>query len=487
MWDRRSLQKTIKDKFGDYQFVVVSNREPYLHEYRGNTIKWIKAVSGLTIALDPVMQATGGIWIAYGDGNADRETVDEDDKVRVPPDGPSYILRRVWMDKAEEKGYYYGYSNQALWPLSHISYEKPIFDAEHWQYYKNINKRFAGAVIKESSGKKSFIWLQDYHLALCAEYIKEQSPDNIVSLFWHIPWPNPETFRVCPQKLEILKGLLANDLLGFHLRYHCHNFLSTIEQEMEAKVDWEEMSVTYRGSKTLVRPFPISVDFQEISDLARSGKVTAAGENIHELISSNYKILALGIDRIDYTKGLVEKLRAVDRFLEKYPEYQGKFVFAQFGALSRIRIKSYKQLLDNLQAVAEDINWKYRSGRWQPIVLVNKRIDYFTHLALYRMADLCFVSSLHDGMNLVAKEFISANVDCKGMLLLSKFTGSARELKNAVLINPYDPDGFADAIKQAIEMPPELRRKKIEKMRQIIAENNIYKWAVKFISNLVKL
>ncbi|MFC1576711.1 trehalose-6-phosphate synthase [Candidatus Omnitrophota bacterium] len=489
MWTKETLQKALKQKLENYRFIVVSNREPYIHEYSGKKVKWVKAISGLVIALDPVLQASEGIWVAYGSGDADKDAVDKDDCVRVPPDNPKYTLKRIWMDKEEENGYYYGYSNQALWPLSHISYQKPSFDEHHWEYYKKINKRFAEAVCGMMNSDKSFVWLQDYHLTLCAKYIKKDHPDAIVSLFWHIPWPNPEVFRICPQKKEILEGLLSCDLLGFHIRYHCHNFLQTIEQELEAKVDWEELSVTYKGHKTMVGPFPISVDYAAISEAAKTKEVTLATQTtIPEEIDPPYDHLAIGIDRVDYTKGIIERIRGVDRFLEKYPQYQGKFVFMQIGALSRIHIKAYKQLIDNIQAIAEEVNWKYRSGYWYPIVVMNKRLDYTSHMAYYRMCDLCLVSSLHDGMNLVAKEFLSANVDEKGMLLLSHFTGAAREFeKDAVMVNPYDPDGFADALREALELKEKDRKKRIQRMRNIISDNNIYTWAGKFISDLIKL
>lgn len=488
MWTKKSLQEAIKERMQDYRFIVVSNREPYIHEYSGKKVKCVKAVSGLVIALDPVMQASGGMWIASGSGDADRDVVDRHDKIQVPPENPSYVLKRVWLSKEEENGYYYGYANCGLWPLSHISYEKPVFNASDWGYYKKVNERFAKSILEEITSEKCFIWLQDYHLTLAARYIKEKKPDAVISLFWHIPWPNPEVFRICPQKREILIGLLGNDLLGFHLRYHCHNFLSTVEHELEAKVDWEDSSVTYHGHKTLVRPFPISVDYQGISQEASSPEVEQAKQGIPDTVDPPYKILALGIDRVDYTKGIIERIKAIDRFLEKYPQYQGKFVFLQFGALSRIHIKSYKQLIDNVQALAEEINWKYGKGYWYPVVIKNIRLDYASHLALYRAADLCLVSSLHDGMNLVAKEFIAANVEKKGALILSQFTGAAREFhKQAILVNPYDPDGFADAIKYAIEMPIKTKRQRMKKMQQLLEENNIYRWAGKFISNLLKL
>ncbi len=487
MWTKERLQNTIKKQLKDHVFVIASNREPYSHEYSGKAIKWAKAIGGLTVALDPVMQACKGIWVAYGSGDADKDAVDKNDKVQVPPDKPRYTLKRVWLTKEEEIGYYYGYANQSLWPLSHIAYRQPIFNREHWNCYKAVNKKFADAILKEIGDKKAFIWLQDYHLVKCAQYIKEKRKNVISALFWHIPWPNPEVFRVCPQKKELLEGLLANDLLGFHILYHCHNFLSTIEQELEAKVNWEELSVIYKGHKTIVRPFPISVDAEAISRHASNIKVTRSIDKIPLDIDPPYEILCLGIDRVDYTKGILEKIKAVDRFLEKYPEYQGKFVYLQLGALGRLRIQTYKDLINSIQALAEEVNWKYRSGYWYPIVLVNKRIEYNKILAYYRSADLCLVASLHDGMNLVAKEYLMANVDLKGMLVLSHFTGAARDLKDAILINPYDTEAFADGIYTALKMSKKERENRIKKMRQSIDEKNIYRWAGHFIEQLLKL
>ncbi|OGS33696.1 MAG: trehalose-6-phosphate synthase [Elusimicrobia bacterium RIFOXYC2_FULL_34_12] len=466
---------------------MVSNRQPYVFDYVGRKVKCTKTIGGLVTAMDPVMQASEGVWVAASSGDADNSVIDKNNIVKVPPEKSAYSMKLINLTKNEEQGYYYGYSNQALWPLSHIAYRQPNFMHSDWETYKNVNKRFAESVLELFDDKQPFIWLQDYHLTLCAKYIKEKKPEAVSSLFWHIPWPNPEVFRVCPQKTEILEGLLANDLLGFHIKYHCHNFLETCEIELESKVDWEESAVTYKGHKTLIKDFPISVDFESLSEMAGSADVTKKVEDLSFEIDPPYEILALSIDRVDYTKGIIEKIRAVDKFLEKYPEYHKKFVFFQKGALSRLHIKAYKELIDEIQALTEEINWKYRSGNWYPIVLLNKKIDYTTHIALYRACDLCLVGSLHDGMNLVAKEFISANVDIKGILMLSKFTGAARELKDAVLVNPYDTEGFADAIKMAIEIPPNEKKEQIKRMREHIQENNIYKWAGKFISTLIKI
>lgn len=485
MSDKESLIRTVQRDLKGYKFIIASNREPYINSYKGNKIEFIKTVSGLTIALDPVIQTAGGTWIAWGSGDGDKEAVDLNNSVKVPPENPKYTLRRIWLSHKEEEGYYNGYANQALWPLSHIAYEKPLFLENHWKVYKEVNKKFAEAILEEIGDKKAFVWLQDYHLTLAARYIKEKRPDAVVALFWHIPWPNPEAFRVCPQKKEILEGLLSCDFLGFHIKYHCINFMHTVDAELEAKVNFEESNVTYNGHKTLVRDFPISVDFEGISKESQGQKVIELIKDLRSEIPCSYEILTLGIDRIDYTKGILERFNAVDVLLEKYPEYKKRFLLYQIGVPSRTRIKTYSSLLKDIRKLADKINKKYKIGQWCPIALSIGTLDYLKQLAFYRSADMCIVSSLHDGMNLVAKEYVAANVDNKGVLLLSKFTGSAREFaKGAILINPYDFESTADAIKEAIEIPKDARRENMRNLRSTLARRNIYAWAENFISSL---
>jgi len=487
-WTQEQLTSSVRESLHGRKLIIVSNREPYIHRFTGRVVSWSKAVSGLVTALDPVAKAVNALWIAYGSGDADRVSTDKKGRLSVPPHSAQYTLRRVWLTKEQVDGYYYGYANQAIWPLSHIAYRKPRFLREHWVCYEDVNKLFAEIVLDELGSSDDLVVLQDYHLARAAFHIKASRPDAMVGLFWHIPWPNAEVFRICPQKQELLEGLLANDLLGFHIRYHCHNFLETVEEELEAKVDWEEMSVLYRGHKTLVRPFPISVDFEGIVSLASTPQVKALIDILPESIEPSYEFLLLGVDRFDYTKGLVEKFLAVDRLLERYPEYRGKVVLLQVGALSRIRIPEYKELVDNLHALAEQINWKYRENGWYPIVLaINRFSKAEEYNALYQATNACLVTALHDGLNLVAKEFVSSRVDEDGVLLLSRFTGSARELEDAILINPFDVDGLADAIHVAITMPAEERKHRMRRMRNTVAEKNIYRWAANFISELLEV
>jgi len=487
MRTRESLQELVKDRLSDYLFVVVSNREPYIHEWVDDQISYIVPASGLTTALDPVMQACKGVWVAHGSGTADREVVDDQDKVHVPPDNPSYTLRRVWLTKEEEDGYYYRFSNDAIWPLCHMSYTRPSFNESDWNTYKSVNETFAQAVLQEVGDRKAFVFVQDYHFALLPRLIKERNPSIIVAQFWHIPWPNPEVIRICPWQQEILHGLLGNDLLGFQIRHFCDNFLNTVNGSMECKVDWERHEVSQRGKRTRVESFPISIDFAQISHQAQQPVVTEEMNRLRRQLRLSDEFLGIAVDRLDYTKGIPDRLRAIDRFFEKYPDYQQRLVFIQVGAPSRIHLRSYKRLNDEIEALIERVNWKYASGHWTPIIYLRGNTPQLTIMALRRMAHFCVVSSLHDGMNLVAKEFVASRFDEDGVLILSPFTGAARELSDAVLVNPYATDLLAEAIRQAIEMRPRERRQRMKAMRSVVEENNIYKWAEEIAAELPKL
>jgi trehalose-6-phosphate synthase len=486
MWTKDNLHDLVKEKLAGYLLIVVSNREPYIHTFSDNKIVTRVPASGLTTALDPVMQACGGTWIAHGSGNADKKVVDKNNKVGLPSENPTYSLKRVWLTKEEESGYYYGFSNEGLWPLCHIAYTRPVFNEPDWNIYKKVNQKFAKAVLEEIGDRKAFVFIQDYHLTLLSRLIKEKNPNVITAQFWHIPWPNPEAFRICPWQDEILKGLLGNDLLGFHIRYHCNNFLDTIDRAMEARVDRERYEVTYQGKRTAVRPFPISIDFKEISEDTRRKEVNQEIKRLKNRLGLNDEIIGVGFDRLDYTKGIPERFRAIARFFEKYPEYHSKVVFVQGGVPSRSELEPYKKLNSEIIGLEEKINWEHDLGRWKAVIYLKEHLSPLSLMALRRMANFFVVSSLHDGMNLVAKEFVASRVDEDGVLILSPFTGAARELPDALLVNPYAIDHFADSIKAAIEMPREERQKRMRKMRKVVEENNIYKWAADIITDLVK-
>lgn len=485
MWTRQSLHDMVQEKLRDYVFVVVSNREPYIHSHVDEDIQVQMPASGLTVALDPVMRACGGIWVAHGSGEADRDVVDEASRVMVPPEDPRYYLKRVWLSKEEEDGYYYGFSNEALWPLCHICYTRPLFDEDDWNTYKRVNELFARAVLEEIGDRKAFVFIQDYHLALVPRLLREANPNCIIAHFWHIPWPNPETFRICPWEDELLDGLLGSHVLGFHIVYHCNNFMDNIDRSIEARVDRERSEVSRRGKKTAVRPFPISIDFEGVSNQAQQESVDVEVTRLRRKLGLHDVAIGVGLDRIDYTKGIPDRFKALDRFFDRFPDYRGKVTFIQAGVVSRVHIASYRRLNEEIDNLVEEINWKHALGHWKPIIDLRGHLPPTTLMALRRMADFWIVSSLHDGMNLVAKEFIASSFDEKGALLLSRFTGAARELQDAILINPYATDAFAEAIRRALEIPLDEKRRQIRRMRGVVRENNVYKWAADIILEML--
>ena len=486
-WDKDRLYQLVQEKLGDYLFLVVSNREPYIHTIYGNEIICHRPVSGLTEALDPVMRASKGTWIAYGSGDADRKAVDSHDRVAVPPEKPEYTLRRVWLTKDEVAGFYLGFSNEALWPLCHVTFTPPTFRESDWNTYKKVNQIFAEAVIQEVADRKAMVLVQDYHFALLSRLLREQSPKLVIGQFWHIPWPTHEIFRTCPWQEEILDGLLGNDLLGFHTQSYCHNLLETVEHNLAAKIDHDRFAVTYRGRTTLVQPFPISVDFDRLSQEAETEAVEREMESLRHELDLAGKYVGVGMDRMDYTKGIPQRLQALDKFLEDSPSYRGKVVFIQAGMPSRTQIESYQDINQRIEDLMKSINDKYGNAFWKPVIPMTRQLAPTTLAALRRLANFCVVSSLHDGMNLVAKEFVSSRVDGDGVLILSQFTGAVDEMREALLINPYAITEFAKKIKEAIEMPEAERRRRMETMRETVASNNIYRWAGSIISRLISI
>lgn len=484
-WTRERLEEVVRTRLDAGKLVIVANREPYIHVYDGDEIRCMKPASGLTTALDPVMRVCGGIWVGHGSGDADRRMADENGCVAVPPDNPSYTLRRVWLSKEEEQGYYYGIANEGLWPLCHVVYTRPQFDPHHWEQYRRVNQKFADAVLAEVGNDTAMVFVQDYHFALLPRMLKRVRPDLVVIHFWHIPWPNREVMRIFPWQQELLEGLLGNDLLAFHIQYHCNNFLETVDRAIEARVDTERFSVTREGHTTLVQPHPISID-PEFIDTFSPEVLQQEHQSLCRKLRIHRKLL-VGVDRVDYTKGIAERFRAVDRLLTITPGLKGEFHLLQVGAPSRVHIPAYRDLNESLEALAEEINWRHGDEAWRPILFINEHYNPQQIHALYRMATACVVSSLHDGMNLVAKEFIAARNDLQGSLILSRFTGAARELHDALLINPYDVDEFAAALRQALSMPEDEQRQRMSRMRRQVTDNNIYRWAGQLLSAGAKL
>jgi len=486
IWTPERLNVEIGNLLQNRRMLVVSNREPYMHIHEGKEIKCIVPASGMITAMEPILKACSGLWIASGTGNADKETVDKNDKLEVPPEEPKYTLKRLWLTKKEETHFYYGFSNEGLWPLCHIAHTRPTFRNDDWNYYKKVNKDFAKAVLDETKDEEQpFILIQDFHFALLPELIKKEKPKAKVAIFWHIPWPNPESFGICPWQREILQGMLGADLIGFHTQYHCNHFLETVSTVLESRVLWENFSVKIGGQTTLVKPFPISIAFTLKDYDNNSPKVNPTQLLDGHGITS--KFVGIGVDRIDYTKGIIEKFLAIERFLEKNPSYKGKFTFVQIGAPSRTLIKSYSDMVSAVENEADRINLRFKSKNWKAILLLKRHHSHEEIIPFYTSADFCMVTSLHDGMNLVAKEFVACRSQNDGSLILSQFAGASQELQGAIIVNPYDIEKTADAIKLALEMPIEEQNQRMKQMRLVIIRQNIYSWAATLLRTMANI
>ena len=487
-WTPQALQLVVRDQLHSPQMIVVSNREPYAHEF-GDTgaIEVQVPASGMVTALEPVMRACSGTWVAHGSGSADRAVVDGSDRVRVPPEDPSYTLRRVWLSESEEQGFYYGLSNEGLWPLCHLAYVRPAFRAEDWMVYQSVNRKFAEIVAREAKSADPVILIQDFHFALLPGYLRTRRPKATIALFWHIPWPNAETFGVCPWKREMLSHLLMADILGFHTLYHCQNFLATLDRFIECQVDHERMTVALQGHICHVAAYPISIEWpprwlQTVPDVPLLRRAVRERFGVAEHV-----ILGLGVERWDFTKGVIERCLALELLLEQNPRLRGQVTLLQIAAPSRSKLAAYKALQRATLTEVERINTRFATAEWKPIVLVAKHQPPEQVFEFYRAADFCIVNSLHDGMNLVAKEFVAARDDEDGVLILSTFAGAARELVEAILVNPFDVAETAAAIRRAIEMPREQRRQRMQLMRRTIKENNVYRWAGRILTDAARI
>jgi trehalose 6-phosphate synthase len=443
--------------------------------------------SGLVSALEPVMRACSGTWVAHGSGSADRETVDRADRVRVPPGEESYAIRRVWLTEAEEQGYYYGFANEGLWPLCHVVHARPAFRRGDWEQYQRVNQRFAEAAHAEAPGDDPIVLVQDYHFALLPRMLRERVPRATIIAFWHIPWPNAESFGICPWHRELVRGLLGSSLVGFQTQAHCNNFLEAVDRYLEARIDRERQSVILEGRETLVRPYPISVEWPSQRLAGLPPVVECRRRLLEELDLPPDALLGVGVDRLDYTKGIEERLLAVERLLERFPEYRGRFSFVQLAAPSRTAIPRYRVLGEAVEATAARINQRFGAGTWRPVILHRGQHEPAAVFRAYRAADLCYVSSLHDGMNLVAKEFVAARDDERGVLLLSRFTGAARELGEALLVNPYDLEEASTALAAALSMSPEEQGERMRALRGYLAEFNVYRWAGRMLADAARI
>jgi trehalose 6-phosphate synthase len=486
-WTAARLHEALTRYLGGERIVILANREPYLHERDGASIRVVHPASGLVTALEPVMRACSGVWVAHGSGSADRDVVDSSNRVRVPPGEESYLLRRVWLTEEEERGYYYGFSNEGLWPLCHVAHARPVFRSNDWDHYVRVNRKFADAVCEEVDADDPIILVQDYHFALAPRMIRERLPRATVITFWHIPWPNAERIGICPWRDELLSGLLGSSIVGFHTQQHCNNFIDSVDAFMESRIDRENDAVVQGKRRTLVRAYPISIEWP-VHWLGSVPEAARAQEDVRrELGLPSDALLGVGVDRLDYTKGIEERLSAVDELLSRYPEFRGRFTFVQLAAPSRTKIQRYQELNERVEILTAEINARWASDGYRPIVLLRAHHEPVSVFRYFRAAELCYVSSLHDGMNLVAKEFAAAREDELGVLVLSEFTGAARDLTEALIVNPYDLRQASDALAAALRMPPAEQRERMRSMRRALSEFNVYRWAGRMLIDAAEL
>ncbi|QAU47008.1 alpha,alpha-trehalose-phosphate synthase (UDP-forming) [Bradyrhizobium guangzhouense] len=475
-WTPKALQELLHGALPGAEVLVVSNREPYIHNRQGDEIVVQRPASGLVSALEPIMRACGGTWVAHGSGSADRETVDANGRIRVPEGTPAYTLRRVWISDAEQDGYYYGFANEGLWPLCHIVFVRPSFRADDWRAYREINQRFADAVVAESRTEDPVVLVQDYHFALVPKMIRQQLPKATIIAFWHIPWPNAETFSICPWRREIIEGMLGSTIFGFHTQFHCNNFVECVDRFVESRIDREVQAVSLGGHETRIRAYPISIEWPPSALGSVPARDKCRADVLKDFGLAAGTKLIVGIERFDYTKGIPDRMKAIDALLTRDPSWKGRLAFIQVAAPTRSKLDTYSSLQSEAKSLADAINTRHRDGQ-APIHLVARHYESTDVFKLFRAADVCVVSSLHDGMNLVAKEFVSSRDDNAGVLVLSSFTGASRELSEALIVNPYDTEELAAAIKRAMTMPLEEQVERMKLMRQQVRENNVYRWA----------
>ena len=487
-WTAERLRRVLTQYLHGERVAIVANREPYVHERRPDgDVDVLHPASGLVTALEPVMRACSGVWVAHGSGSADRATADAKGRVMVPPGEDSYVVRRVWLTPEEEQGYYYGFSNEGLWPLCHVAHTRPMFRTEDWEHYQTVNRKFAEAVCEEVNTDDPIILVQDYHFALAPRLIRQRMPRATILTFWHVPWPNSERFGICPWRHEILNGLLGSSILGFHTQQHCNNFVDAVDAFVEARIDRENNAIVQHPRRTLVRPYPISIEWPVHWLSQLPSPRDCRFDVIAELRLAPDCLLGVGVDRLDYTKGIEERLLAVERMLDRFPEMRGRFTFIQLAAPSRTRIERYSDLNRQVEETAIRINRKHGHDQYRPIVFLRKHHEPLDVYRFYRAANVCYVSSLHDGMNLVAKEFVAARDDEQGVLVLSHFTGAARELAEALIVNPYDVEQASSALVSAVRMSVDEQRERMRALRSIVAEFNVYRWAGRMLRDAADL
>lgn len=460
------------------RFILVANAEPYVHEEKNGQIVCEKIAGGLTTALDPMMIESGGVWIAWGRGGADFEVLDSDNKVGVPEGKEGYALKRIKLTQQEVEGFYVGFANEILWPICHSFLDKAELDENDWRLYKKVNQRYARATLEEIE-KDDLTWVQDYHLALVPTLIRKEYPDAKIALFWHIPWPSWEIYRTLPWRNRIMEGLLGSDFIGFHTPEQVKNFLQCAKASGNVLKE-EKSKLIVNSREVKVKSVPLGVDYDWFANLARQGQMKTESKVLRETFESEKVIL--GVDRLDYTKGIPQRLEAFELLLSENPDLHGKIKLIQRIPPSRTQVEKYQKLGEEINELIGQINGQYQKKDWIPVRSFHQFFPELKQLIPYYLAaDIALVTPLIDGMNLVSKEYIATTHD--GVLILSEFAGAASELKEAIQVNPYNPRELKEAIQKAISMPKEERKKRLSKLKDRVKNRDLNWWREEILNH----
>jgi trehalose 6-phosphate synthase/phosphatase len=475
--------KTLEDvDTGSSQLVVVSNRLPIVISRKSGG-KWdIKAGSGgLVTSLEHVLREQAGTWIGWLGTSGNLAGVEP--ALESASEGAGYQLEPVELTERQVDQYYFGFSNEIIWPLFHDMVSRCNFDPAYWTTYQEVNKRFADSIMDRTE-PDSFVWVQDYHLMLVAEYMRAASDARNLGYFLHIPFPPLDVFIKLPWRFHVLRALLQYDTLGFQTIRDTRNFINCVRHMMKGtritrRADSYVIDVF--GREVTVGSFPIGIDSEGFDSRARSPEVEQATLSLREKMPDRQ--LILGIDRLDYTKGIPERLYAFRNALSRYPEMIGNVSLIQVVVPSREDVPEYKTMKEHVERLVSSINGEFTRPGWVPVHYLFRSLSEVELSAYYRASDISLVTPLKDGMNLIAKEYCASNVDENGVLILSEFAGSASQLRRgALLVNPHDVIGTADAIYRAYVMPAQERRTRIRQLRRIVERSDVFWWTESFLN-----
>jgi trehalose 6-phosphate synthase len=465
------------------RIIVLANRAPYRHEFGPqDRIMPTRTASGLVTALEPLVRGCSGTWVAHAAGAADVLVSDRTGAVHVPPAAPRYRLRYVSLEAEQHRGFYYGFANEALWPLCHSVQVPAVFRSSDFSQYEAANRRFVDAVVQEAAEGSPLVLVQDYHFALAPRRVRELIPSSTVVAFWHIPWPHARMLRTCPWHCELLNGMLGSDVIGFQTTDDAANFADCVRSLLHAPVDAGH-TVVYRRHATRIGVYPVGVECDTASTHRTPPPSVCRSSVLRDFDLPDNVHLVIGVDRLDYTKGLNEKLLAVERALEGSARLRGRLAFVQVAEPSRECLLAYRDTRARLHETVARVNGRFGTTSYTPIRLLEVHHDADDLYRLYRAADVCYVGSLHDGMNLVAKEFVAAREDERGVLVLSEFAGAAQQLRTAVLVNPYAIDDAAAALANACTMSEGEQCARMRALRANVRAHDARWWADRLVAD----